>query len=120
MVSDEQRAILHALAREGTLSRAAVALKMTPLAVCRRLAGLETALGHPVLQPYGRHIRLTRAAGRLVQELARAGERPPPGPRAGKPERVDDGSGSGQRLVHHDAGPAPLDVAAAVDLLPAQ
>ncbi|MFD5634028.1 LysR family transcriptional regulator [Streptomyces sp. NPDC127077] len=75
MVSDEQRAILHVLEREGTLARAAGALRMTPLAVCRRLADLETALGYAVLQPYGRHIRLTRAASRLAQELAQAGER---------------------------------------------
>ncbi|MET7989090.1 MULTISPECIES: LysR family transcriptional regulator [unclassified Streptomyces] len=68
MFSDEQREVLHAFVRVGTLARAAEELRMTPLAVCRRLAELEATLGYAVLQPYGRHIRLTRAAARLAHE----------------------------------------------------
>ncbi|WP_078943646.1 helix-turn-helix domain-containing protein [Streptomyces aureus] len=72
MFSDDQLEVLRAFRRAGTLARAADELKITPLAVCRRLSELEVILGCPVLQPYGRHIRLTRAANRLARELAQA------------------------------------------------
>ncbi|MET8412339.1 LysR family transcriptional regulator [Streptomyces sp. NPDC005195] len=53
---------LQAVARAGSLTHAADMLGMTPLSVCRLLAGVESEIGQPVFQPYGRMIRLTRAA----------------------------------------------------------
>ncbi|MEU4171766.1 LysR family transcriptional regulator [Streptomyces sp. NPDC026665] len=74
MFSDDQLEVLQAMVRAGTLARAARELGRTPLAVCQRLAEVEAVLGQAVLQPYGRHIRLTRAACRLARELALTGD----------------------------------------------
>ncbi|MFF0190932.1 LysR family transcriptional regulator [Streptomyces sp. NPDC005244] len=62
---------LQAVARAGSLTRAADMLSMTPLAVCRQLAEVESKIGQPVLQPYGRTIRLTRAALLFWQNMNR-------------------------------------------------
>ncbi|MEU9136893.1 LysR family transcriptional regulator [Streptomyces sp. NPDC048404] len=69
MLDVEQLEALQAMARAGSLTRAAEMLDVTPLAVCQQLAKLEEDLGQPVLQPYGRTIRLTRAALLFSQKM---------------------------------------------------
>ncbi|MEU0785416.1 LysR family transcriptional regulator [Streptomyces sp. NPDC006173] len=69
MLDVKQAEALQAMARTGSLTRAAEMLDMTPLALCQRLTRLEAEIGHPVLQPYGRTIRLTRGALLFSQKL---------------------------------------------------
>lgn len=63
---------LQAVACAGSLTRAAEILDVTPLAVCQQLAKIGEEFGQPVLQPYGRTIRLTRAALLFSQEILSA------------------------------------------------
>ncbi|MFI9270163.1 LysR family transcriptional regulator [Kitasatospora sp. NPDC052896] len=57
--------ILRALDECGTVTAAAARLNLTPSAVSQQLATLARQLGAPMLEPYGRRVRLTGAA-RLV------------------------------------------------------
>src|SRR5215203_5624110 len=57
---------LRAVADHGTLAAAADALHLTPSAVSQQLAALERELGHALLEPAGRSVRLTPAADVLL------------------------------------------------------
>ncbi|MFE6780460.1 LysR family transcriptional regulator [Streptomyces sp. NPDC057702] len=57
--------VLRTLDELGTVTAAAQALRMTPSAVSQQLSGLAKQLGVPLLEAYGRRVRLTDAA-RLV------------------------------------------------------
>jgi LysR family transcriptional regulator, transcription activator of glutamate synthase operon len=70
-------ALLHAVAEEGNLTRAAATLGLLQPTASRWLAALSAELGTPVVVPDGRGIRLSRvgaslaqAAGRTLSELA--------------------------------------------------
>ena len=70
-------ALLHAVAEEGNLTRAAATLGLPQPTASRWLAALSAELGTPVVVPDGRGIRLSRAgaslaaaAGRALSELA--------------------------------------------------
>ncbi|MFF4583703.1 LysR substrate-binding domain-containing protein [Streptomyces sp. NPDC001373] len=67
----DQLLALQAVAREGSLSRAAQTLHLTPSAISQRLAKLEKEIGQTLLQPHGRSVRLTPAAQLLVQHASR-------------------------------------------------
>ncbi|MEU8949360.1 LysR family transcriptional regulator [Streptomyces sp. NPDC048489] len=71
VLDSKQVEALQAVARTGSLTHAADMLGMTPLAVCRQLAEVESMIGEPVLQPYGRTIRLTRVALLFWQNMNR-------------------------------------------------
>src|SRR4051812_31719446 len=58
----EEIEALAALAQLGTVSEAAVRLRLTQSAVSKRLQALQAAVGFPVLEPDGRRVRLTAAA----------------------------------------------------------
>src|SRR3954447_22755357 len=62
---------LRAVADHGTLAAAADALHLTPSAVSQQLAALEREVGHALLEPAGRTVRLTGAA-RVLLEHANA------------------------------------------------
>ncbi|WP_441251021.1 LysR family transcriptional regulator [Kitasatospora sp. McL0602] len=57
--------VLQALDECGTVTAAAERLLLTPSAVSQQLAALAKQLGAPMVEPYGRRVRLTSAA-RLV------------------------------------------------------
>ncbi|MCX5211570.1 LysR family transcriptional regulator [Kitasatospora sp. NBC_00240] len=57
--------VLQALDECGTVTAAAERLRMSPSAVSQQLSALAKQLGAPMLEPYGRRVRLTSAA-RLV------------------------------------------------------
>ena len=70
-------ALLHAVAAEGNLTRAAASVGLQQPTASRWLAALSAELGTPVVVPDGRGIRLSRAgaslaaaAGRALSELA--------------------------------------------------
>src|ERR1700754_2640197 len=70
-------ALLHAVAEEGNLTRAAASVGLQQPTASRWLAALSAELGTPVVMPDGRGIRLSRAgaslaaaAGRALSELA--------------------------------------------------
>ncbi|WP_327408118.1 LysR family transcriptional regulator [Streptomyces sp. NBC_01281] len=69
MLDVKQTEALQAMALTGSLTRAAELLDITPLSMCRILAEVEEEIGHPVLQPYGRTIRLTRVALLFAQKI---------------------------------------------------
>jgi DNA-binding transcriptional LysR family regulator len=58
---------LMALQRYGTVSEAAVRLRLTQSAVSKRLRTLRDALGFPLVEPEGRRIRLTPQAVDFLQ-----------------------------------------------------
>ena len=62
MVDIRRLRSLRAVADHGTLAAAADALHLTPSAVSQQLAALEREVGHPLLEPAGRSVRLTAAA----------------------------------------------------------
>jgi DNA-binding transcriptional LysR family regulator len=66
---EELRALI-ALESTGTLSEAAVRLRLTQSAVSKRIQALETELGYKVVEPFGRRLKLT-AKGLLVLAKAR-------------------------------------------------
>ncbi|MET7746435.1 LysR family transcriptional regulator [Streptomyces sp. NPDC005385] len=74
----KQAEVLRAVASAGSLTHAAHMLGMTPLAVCRQLIEVESEIGRPVLQPYGRTIRLTRAALLFYEDMNRTQEKNQP------------------------------------------
>ena len=66
MVDLRRLRALRAVADHGTLAAAADALHLTPSAVSQQLAALERELGHALLEPSGRSVRLTPAAHVLL------------------------------------------------------
>src|SRR4051812_15242422 len=66
MVDLRRLRALRAVADHGTLAAAADALHLTPSAVSQQLAALERELGHALLEPAGRSVRLTPAAHVLL------------------------------------------------------
>ncbi|MDI2129100.1 LysR family transcriptional regulator [Yinghuangia seranimata] len=70
MLDLDQLRALQAVAREGSLSRAAETLHLTPSAVSQRLTKLEKDIGQPLLQPHGRTVQLTPAGQLLVLRAA--------------------------------------------------
>src|SRR3954463_5220895 len=66
MVDLRRLRTLRAVADHGTLAAAADALHLTPSAVSQQLAALEREVGHSVLEPAGRTVRLTPAAHVLL------------------------------------------------------
>ena len=75
---DRMRA-LHAVATHGSVAAAAAAMHVTPSGVSQQLAKLEREAGHPLLEPRGRGVRLTKAgqvlaghAERVLAQLADA------------------------------------------------
>jgi len=66
MVDLRKLRALRAVADHGTLAKAADALHLTSSAVSQQLAALEREVGHVVLEPNGRSVRLTGAAHVLL------------------------------------------------------
>src|SRR6187551_2908920 len=66
MVDLRRLRALRAVADHGTLAAAADALHLTPSAVSQQLSALERELGHALLEPAGRSVRLTPAAHVLL------------------------------------------------------
>jgi len=66
MVDLRRLRALRAVADHGTLAAAADALHLTPSAVSQQLSALERELGHALLEPAGRSVRLTAAARVLL------------------------------------------------------
>jgi DNA-binding transcriptional LysR family regulator len=66
MVDLRRLRALRAVADHGTLAAAAEALHLTPSAVSQQLSGLEREIGHALLEPSGRSVRLTPAATVLL------------------------------------------------------
>lgn len=66
MVDLRKLRALRAVADHGTLAKAADALHLTSSAVSQQLAALEREVGHAVLEPNGRTVRLTGAAHVLL------------------------------------------------------
>jgi len=66
MVDLRRLRALRAVADHGTLAAAADALHLTPSAVSQQLSALEREIGHAVLEPAGRSVRLTPAAHVLL------------------------------------------------------
>ncbi|WP_035847061.1 LysR family transcriptional regulator [Kitasatospora azatica] len=63
--------ILQALDEHGTVTAAAAHLNLTPSAVSQQLATLSRQVGAPVLEAYGRRVRLTGAARLLLRHADR-------------------------------------------------
>ena len=61
---------LTALANTGTMTRAAVHLRITQSTVSKRLAALENEVGQPLIEAHGRGVRLTLAGHRLLARVA--------------------------------------------------
>lgn len=66
MVELRRLRTLRAVADQGTLAAAADALHLTPSAVSQQLSALEKEIGHGLLEPSGRSVRLTPAAHVLL------------------------------------------------------
>jgi LysR family transcriptional regulator, transcription activator of glutamate synthase operon len=64
--------LLHALADEGNLTRAAAAAGLPQPTASRWLAALSAELGTPIVVPDGRRIRLTRAGANVAAATSRA------------------------------------------------
>jgi DNA-binding transcriptional LysR family regulator len=67
MLNVERLRVLHALAVHGSVQGAADALHVTTSAVSQQLSKLEDEVGQRLLEHHGRRLRLTDAAGVLVQ-----------------------------------------------------
>jgi DNA-binding transcriptional LysR family regulator len=66
MVDLRRLRALRAVADHGTLAAAADALHLTPSAISQQLSALEREVGHALLEPWGRSVRLTPAAHVLL------------------------------------------------------
>src|SRR3954468_12979680 len=66
MVDLRKLRALRAVADHGTLAAAADALHLTPSAVSQQLSALEREVGHALLEPSGRSVRLPAAAHVLL------------------------------------------------------
>ncbi len=71
MLERHHLAILAAVVREGTLTRAAESLFLTQSALSHTVKRLEAQLGMPIWEKQGRRIRLTRAGEYLYQYASR-------------------------------------------------
>ncbi|UNS97029.1 LysR family transcriptional regulator [Streptomyces tubbatahanensis] len=71
MLNSDRLRALDAVARHGSLARAARALHITPSGVSQQLAKLEREAGHTLLEPHGRSVRLTHAGRVLAEHAAR-------------------------------------------------
>jgi DNA-binding transcriptional LysR family regulator len=58
---------LREVSERGTIAAAAEALVLTPSAVSQQLSALEREVGEPLVEPNGRTVRLTPAAGVLLE-----------------------------------------------------
>jgi len=67
MVDLRRLRTLREVAARGTIAAAAEALHLTPSAASQQLAALEREIGHPLLEPAGRSVRLTPAATVLLR-----------------------------------------------------
>ncbi|HWT95055.1 MAG TPA: LysR family transcriptional regulator [Solirubrobacteraceae bacterium] len=67
MIDVRRLRALRELADRGTIAAAANALQLTPSAVSQQLAALEREVGHRLLEPEGRGVRLTPAAHVLLE-----------------------------------------------------
>ncbi|GGV28048.1 LysR family transcriptional regulator [Actinomadura cremea] len=67
----ERLRALHAVSVHGTIAAAAEALHVTPSGVSQQLGKLEREIGHRLLEPRGRGVRLTRAGHVLAGHAAR-------------------------------------------------
>jgi len=65
-------ALLHAVAEEGNLTRAAAAVGLPQPTASRWLTALSAELGTPIVVPDGRGIRLSRAGASLAEAARRA------------------------------------------------
>lgn len=63
-------AVFHAVARAGSLTRAALELGVTPSAVSQQVSALEVQLGTALLTRQGRRIALTEAGQRYLEMIA--------------------------------------------------
>ncbi|MBI3492146.1 MAG: LysR family transcriptional regulator [Acidobacteria bacterium] len=70
MLNVERLRALHALSVHGSVQAAADALHVTTSAVSQQLAKLEDEVGQRLLERHGRGVRLTDAAGVLVEHTA--------------------------------------------------
>ncbi|GAB3205844.1 LysR family transcriptional regulator [Marinactinospora endophytica] len=70
MLNVERMRVLHAIAVNGSLNRAAEELHVTSSAVSQQLAKLEREVGQPLVERNGRGIRLTEAAEILVEHAS--------------------------------------------------
>lgn len=61
---------LRELAERGTIAAAADALHLTPSAVSQQLSALEREVGHTLIEPEGRGVRLTAVAHLLLDHAA--------------------------------------------------
>lgn len=69
MIDVQRLRVLREVARHGSFSRAAAALRFTPSAVSQQIAGLERSIGAPVVERSTRGVVLTES-GRLLVEAA--------------------------------------------------
>ena len=69
MIDIQRLRVLHEVARHGSFSKAAAALRFTPSAVSQHVAALERSVGTEVVHRTTRGVRLTEA-GRLLAETA--------------------------------------------------
>ena len=83
---------LTALEAEGTMTRAAVRLRITQSAVSKRIAALEAELGQKFIEPAGRRVRLTPTGLRLLEKTR-------PFMAAIKEALLDDSPPEGGRIV---------------------
>lgn len=58
---------LAALAESGTMTRAAIRLRLSQSAISKRIATLTDAVGVPLIEPDGRRVRLTAAGSTLLE-----------------------------------------------------
>ncbi len=70
MISLERLRVLRAVAEHGSVQSAAAALHVSPSAVSQQIAKLEREVRHPLLEPYGRGVRLTDVARHLSGRTA--------------------------------------------------
>ncbi len=71
VLSVDRMRVLHAIAANGSLNGAAVALHVTNSAVSQQLSKLEREVGQPLVERNGRGVRLTDAAELLVEHTGR-------------------------------------------------
>jgi DNA-binding transcriptional LysR family regulator len=83
---------LSALSEVGTMTQAATRLRITQSAVSKRIAALESEVGHKLVEPIGRRVRLTPAGVRLLEKTR-------PFLIALKEALVDDAPSQGGRIV---------------------
>lgn len=67
--------VFHIAAREGSITRAAAALGVTPSAVSQQIHALEVHLGAALMAKVGRRIQLTEAGERYFEEISEELER---------------------------------------------